>query len=200
MAVWDWLERKLVCKPRPVGYSRPTFHPNDRELVFGDGNKTFRFDISSDTIVSESSSDQLRYANTAFSADGKLLAIFSNEFNTTVVDGQTFEPLARLAEIPRVDTAVWHPTEPTLVVGDIHGRRYIWNHTQRWPITAPESSASTWRLGPPQPLVQHKSMTALLNDFDLAPQHFGRTSAMIRRSCTATRSRRRATGHRATVP
>jgi serine/threonine protein kinase/WD40 repeat protein len=330
LSVWDWRERKQVCQDRTVTNSRPAFHPNDRELVFeGAWGVNVTLDVFSDTILSESPRTQHRDTLTAYSADGELLAICSEVTTSLVVDQKTWEPQIRFWELPRVTSAVWHPTQPKLVLCNADGACYLWDyakrtgrfmpvpwigaiqfagfssdgryfarsgansvieirqfesdksliqlagqflrfqsgalrfatlstagdleiwefvesrslvhvnqscravtfspdsrwlatagnlgtqiyetrtwkrvadlgldecgpvtfhpdgtelvtfgmftHAQRWPITETNSAGTTWRLGPPQSLVQRPSMPAQLIGFKLAPQHFGRTSAI----------------------
>lgn len=128
--VWNCASRDLALEllPEPSGCVSE-FHPDERHILIAGGDGVLRlFDLESGKLIRESPA-RFPAPVPRFSNDGQLLAMGSLTSDPMIINPDTWETIAHLPEVGPARSFVWTPQDTNLIVGNLAGRLYQWDHS-----------------------------------------------------------------------
>src|SRR5262249_5130930 len=145
LRVWDCRAQRVVLdQPGPWSSGTPAFHPSAPQVLLQGENTTLRVVELPSGGERRRSPPQFRGARAAFSPDGRRVALASLDIPAQVVDAETWQPVATLAEIGATTAVAWNPVAAWQVVfGDAGGVLHVWdaNHDARYPLSRPHGGS-----------------------------------------------------------
>jgi WD40 repeat protein len=130
--VWDRDSRQWRPEHAlPFGAGLPAFHPSRSEIALTGPDGVVR-------IIDYLTGDLLRHSSarfvgsqTAFSPDGKLLAVSNHYQPAEILDAKTYSVVASIPDARQTSAVSWQPLGDAVFFGDLQGNTYAWNVKHR---------------------------------------------------------------------
>lgn len=123
LLVWNRYDGHLVLDDNQANRFT-AFHPKEHQILYFDQGRRLRlFDLKHGIMVSQSP-DRFREPRLAFSHDGSLVALASDDMPAEIIDPSNWQTIASLPEIGSTCAVAWHPSEPRVFFGTADGRIY----------------------------------------------------------------------------